>query len=99
MSAGTCVQTQAWIISNKERLPFEKDLHHYMVVQEVILSSPAMRRNLTRTRFVAVADSSARLLYFWRGATTTMQLAGSEPGREGAAAGGLNHRATGASAF
>ena len=27
-----------------QRLPFEKDLHHYMVVQEVILSSPAMRR-------------------------------------------------------
>ncbi|KAG2637771.1 hypothetical protein PVAP13_2NG537003 [Panicum virgatum] len=26
-SAGTRVQTQAWIISNKERLPFEKDLH------------------------------------------------------------------------
>lgn len=40
-SADTCVHTQARIISTKEMqsLPFEKDLHGDMEVQEVILSS------------------------------------------------------------
>jgi hypothetical protein len=35
---------------------------------------------------------------FLEGGTTTMQHPGLEPGRGGTAVGGLNHRATGASA-